>query len=461
MSAADVAAEALPVCVVGSWHLAAVTAAGLAEVGHRVCGVDHDDAAIEGLAAGRSPVYEPDLDAQLERGLESGRLRFTTDFGEALDGAEIVFLAYDTPLTEDGVDVAPLFDIVEEIARAVRRDYMLLVGSQVPIGTSRRLGQRVRDMAPSIPMELACSPEFLRLGAAVELFRRPDRIVVGGADEAAAAHAAELFRPFERPILTMTLEEAEMVKHATNAFVASSVSFAGEIAQLCDELGADALPVGQALRLDQRIGEKAYVLPGLGFNGGTVARDVKVLRRLAAQSGRQTPLLDAVLEVNTRQNGVVVERLDAVLGGLQGATIGILGLTYKPQTSTLRSSLSLQVADRLAERGARVAAWDPIVPGGEYRAEWGLEPRDGAEELAEGADALLVMTPKEAFRELDLERLGERMKRRVLADPVGVFGRRRAHAAGFAYIAIGRGFAPASDATSTPDGDPPGGGEPG
>lgn len=446
MSATEAPGAGPSVCVVGSWHLAAVTAAGLADVGHRVCGVDREPEAIAGLAAGRAPVYEPELDEQLARGLAAGRLRFTEDFGEALADADIVFLAHDTPLTEEGVDVEPLFDAVGEIARAARAPYLLLVGSQVPIGTSRRLGEHAARANPEVAFELACSPEFLRLGAAVELFRRPDRIVVGGADEAAAERAAELFRPLERPILTMSLEEAEMVKHATNAFVANSVSFAGEIAQLCDELGADALPVGKALRLDRRIGEKAYLLPGLGFNGGTVKRDVKVLRQLAAAAGRNAPLLDAVLAVNSRQNGVVVERLEETLGGLEGARVGILGLTYKPQTSTLRSSLSLQVAARLAERGARLAAWDPMVPAEDYLPEWGIEPRAGGEALAEGIDALLVMTPKPDFEGLDLERLGERMARRVLADPVGVFGRERAHAAGFTYIAIGRGYRRSSPA---------------
>ena len=317
----------LDVCVVGSWHLATVTAAGLAAVGHTVCCVDDDPEAIAALAAGRPTVFEPGLEEQIRAASTAGRLRFTTDFEDALSGRSTVLLAHDTTLTEDGVDLEGLFAAVRRIAAAARRDYLLVVCSQSPIGTSERLGVAAREANPEVEVELAHVPEFLRLGDAVELFRSPDRVVVGASSGAAAARATAIFEPLGRPILTMSLREAEMVKHATNAFVASSVSFIGEIAQLCDELGADALPVGRALRLDRRIGEKAYVLPGLGFNGGTVRRDVNVLLGLAAASGREAPLLEAVLDVNARQNGLVATRLAAVLGGLEGAEVALFGLT--------------------------------------------------------------------------------------------------------------------------------------
>jgi UDPglucose 6-dehydrogenase len=402
--------------------------------------VDTDAAAIASLADGRPTVFEPELEDQVRRNIAAGRLSFTTDFAAAQREAAIVLLAHDTPLTPDGVDLAPLFEAVRRVARAAPGDFLLVIGSQVPVGVSEELGVAAREANPGVAIDLACTPEFLRLGAAVELFRRPDRVVVGAGDRATATRVAALFAPLARPTLTMSLREAEMVKHATNAFVANSVSFVGEISQLCDELGADALPVGRALRLDKRIGEKAYVLPGLGFNGGTVARDVRVLLGMTRQAGRSAPLLEAVLAVNARQNGLIADRLDEALGGLEGTELGLLGLTYKAKTSTLRSSLTLQISDQLRARGAVLRAWDPIIPAADYESSWGIRPCSGAAEVAEGADALVVMTPKDEFRALDLAGLGGRMRRRVLADPMDVFGLAAARSAGFSYIAIGRGY---------------------
>ena len=426
--------------VVGSWHLATVTAAGLADIGHTVCQVDDDAEAIASLEEGRPTVFEPGLAEQVGRNVEAGRLSFTTDFGRAVASGPVVLLAHDTPLTPDGVNLEPLFATVRRIAAAARQDFLLLIGSQTPVGVSERLGQAAREANPEVSIELACTPEFLRLGAAVDLFRNPDRVIIGASSPEAGARVESLYAPLGRPILKMSLREAEMVKHATNAFVANSVSFVGEISQLCDELGADAMPVGQALRLDKRIGEKAYVLPGLGFNGGTVRRDVQVLLGMTAEAGRSAPLLQAILDVNERQNGLVAARLADALGGLEGAELGLLGLTYKAKTSTLRSSLTLQIADQLRSAGAALRGWDPIIATDEYEASWGIRPCDGAEAVAEGADALVVMTPKDEFKTLDLAALGSRMKRRVLADPMGVFGREQAHAAGFDYLAIGRGY---------------------
>ena len=436
----DVDTTSAPISVVGSWHLATVTAAGLADIGHRVCCVDSDEQAIASLAAGRPTVFEPGLEEQVRRNMDAGRLRFTTDFEEALEWSSIALLAHDTPLTPDGVDLAPLFAAVRAIARAAKRDYLLIVGSQSPIGVSEKLGEVARESSSAVEVELAHVPEFLRLGAAVELFRRPDRVVVGASSSTAARQVAALYEPLDRPIVTMSLREAEMVKHATNAFVANSVSFIGEIAQLCDALGADAMPVGRALRLDQRIGEKAYVLPGLGFNGGTVRRDVNVLLGLAADAGREAPLLQAVLEVNARQNSLVAGRLAEALGGLEGAELALFGLTYKAKTSTMRSSLTLQIADQLRAAGAMLRAWDPIIAVTDYEESWGIAARGDAAAAAEGADAIVIMTPKDDFRRLDLGSLGALMRRRVLADPMGVFDRATAHAAGFDYVSIGRGY---------------------
>jgi UDPglucose 6-dehydrogenase len=293
-----------------------------------------------------------------------------------------------------------------------------------------------------------CNPEFLRLGGAMELQRRPDRVVLGARDLRAARKVAAVYRRFESPVVFMSLREAEITKHATNAYVASQVSFIGEIAQVCDDYGADCMSVSKALKLDRRVGRHAYVRPGLGFNGGTVARDVRLLVGLARRKRRSAPLMQAVLDVNARQNGQIAVRLREVLGRTRGVPVALLGLTYKAHTSTLRHSLTLQIADEMLAQGLSLSAYDPDVPP-ERKAiippDEGDVPRRirvcaSALEAVDGAHAVVLMTAKDEFRSLDLRRLGRRMRRKLLVDAAGMFEPGDARAAGFTYVAIGRGF---------------------
>lgn len=440
----------MKIAMVGSWHLAVVMGACFAEKGHQVRGVDADAAAIDKLSRGEPPVFEPDLEPAIRQGLAEKRLSYTTDFAKALRGIEIVFVALDTPITESGdVDLRPIKKAVDLTAKAISRKTILVVASQVPVGTCEKLQARARELA-SHPVEVVCNPEFLRLGGAMPLQRKPDRVILGADSEKTAQKVAEVYAPFDSPVLTMGLREAEIVKHATNAIVAAQVSFIGEIAQVCDEYGADAMPVSKALKLDRRVGRFAYVRPGLGFNGGTVARDVKLLVGLAQKKKRTAPLLQAVLEVNQRQNTVCLDRLAKLLGKPKGKTVGILGLTYKAHTSTLRHSLTLRLAERMLEDGYRLRAFDPAIPphdphtGKSNVHEWDV-PEDitlceTADEAADGAHALLVMVDKDEFKQLDLKKLAKHMKKKILVDPVNLYGADVAEAAGFTYIALGRGF---------------------
>ncbi len=436
------------IAVVGSWHLAQVMAACFAEKGHAVRVVHDDAAAIESLGQGKPTVFEPGLEESIRAGLADKRLSFTTDFGRALRGTKLVFLCLDTPISLEGIDLGPVREAVVQVAKAAAQPYVLAVSSQVPVGTCEELQALARRRGAQ-RCEVVCNPEFLRLGGAMELQRHPDRIILGADEPVAAVSVERVYRAFERPVLTMSLREAEIVKHATNAYVATSVSFIGEIGQICDDYGADAFQVAKALKLDRRVGQYAYVRPGLGFNGGTVARDVKLLIRLAAAKHKSAPLMQAILDVNQRTNSQICERLCAVLKQPRGKTVGLLGLTYKAHTSTLRHSLTLQIAAQMLAQGMVLRAFDPAIPPrreGVRSAvhEWDVPAAialcGSIDEAAAGAHALVVMTDKDEFKGLDLVRLGERMRRRVLVDAVSFYAAEAAAAAGFTYVTIGKGF---------------------
>lgn len=433
-------------CMVGSWHLAQVMGACLAEVGHTVRGVHDDAAAIESLARGVPTVFEPDMEASMKKSLAAKRLSWTTDYAKALSGISLVFVAIDTPIHPEGIDLGPIRKAVRQIAKAAKKPYVMVISSQVPVGESERLQRTARKLGPHC--DLVCNPEFLRLGGAMELQRHPDRIVLGGEDPKVIQQVAKVYEPFDAPVVAMGLREAEIVKHATNAYVAAQVSFIGEIAQVCDEYGADCLPVSKAMKLDRRIGKYAYILPGLGFNGGTVARDVRLLRGLAQKKQRSAPLMQAVLDVNARQNGQIAERLAEALKRPRGKRVALLGLTYKPKTSTLRHSLTLQIADQMLAHGMQLAAYDPDVPP-ERKAIIPPDEKDvprqitvcaSLDEAVSGADAVVVMTAKPEFKELELKALGRKLKGKLLVDAAGMFDPQEAKRAGFRYAAIGRGF---------------------
>ncbi|MEM7204415.1 MAG: nucleotide sugar dehydrogenase [Planctomycetota bacterium] len=436
-------------CVFGSWHLAQVMSACFAEKGHTVCVVHDDKDAIKSLAAGKPTVFEPDLEASIGRSLAARKLSFSTNYRGSLRGRRVAFLSADTPITRDGtVNLRPIRAEVPKIAKAMSGPLTLVVASQVPIGTCEKL-QALGRKHTKHRFDVVCNPEFLRLGGAMVLQRAPDSIILGADDVKTTKPIATIYKPFDRPIVTMSLREAEIVKHAANAYVANQVSFIGEIGQICDDYGADAFAVSKALKLDRRVGRFAYVRPGLGFNGGTVRRDVNLLIKLAADVDREAPLMQAILDVNERTNGTVVERLVKLLKRPRGKRVGLLGLTYKAHTSTLRHSLTLQIAEKMMARGLRLRAYDPIIPprreGVRSKVhEWEV-PEEIAicasiEEAADDVDALVVMTDKEDFRDLNLKRLGSLMRTRILVDAVGFYDADTARRAGFRYITIGKGF---------------------
>jgi len=428
------------VCVIGIWHLGAVAAACLADLGHRVVGVDKEPHKVEALYRGVPPLFEPGLQEMMARNIAAGRLTFTTNLAEALGDASYALITYDTPVNDnDDVDVSGIFAVAEKLAGHLASGATVIVSSQVPVGTCEEIAAVVRQANPSLHFGIAYTPENLRLGQAIQRFKQPEMIVIGADSEATSQQVEQLLAPIEAPRVRVDLRTAEMAKHAINAFLATSVAFANEIANLCDEAGADALRVSEALRLDSRIGPGAPLHPGLGFAGGTLARDLKVLRRLSERHGYQASLINAVLAVNERQNGLVVGRLRRILGSFDGLSVGVLGLTYKAGTSTLRRSAALEVIRAIAAEGAAVKAHDPKADPEEVRLHSGFSFCDDPYAVAEGSDALVLVTDWPQFRELDFPRIRSLMRNPVLLDAQNMLDADRMIEAGFRYIGVGRG----------------------
>jgi UDPglucose 6-dehydrogenase len=397
------------VAVFGLWHLGSVTAACLASGGHDVVGLDLDAERVAGLAAGAPPLYEPGLEELVREGLGSGRLRFTADAADALSDAELLWVTFDTPVDEDDrADVDWVRGQLDAIAGEVRPGTLVLVSSQVPAGFSRALAREWADRGVTV----GCSPENLRLGRAIEVFRNPDRVVVGLSEPGDRGRVEALFAPFTDHFVWMSLESAEMTKHALNAFLATSVTFANELARVCELTGADAREVEAGLKSEPRIGPKAYLAPGAPFAGGTLARDVRFLQRFGDRGGLETPLLDGVLTSNAEHGHWVRMQL----ARHEGRPVAVLGLTYKPGTSTLRRSSAVALCEWLAARGEQVRAFDPAadVPPGALPAAVELVGSPG--EALRDAGVAVIATPWPQFRELSGEDLVQAMREPVVID---------------------------------------------
>lgn len=430
------------ICVAGLWHQASVLSACLADLGHHVRGVGPDLAAVVSLNAAVPPVREPKLASILERNLRAGRLRYTTGYAEALADAQFAFISIDTPVDEeDRSDLTPIFEAARQIARHAPAPLVVAVTAQVPVGTCSQLAGLMRSEAPGRPWRIAYVPEFLRLGTAVENFRRADRFIIGCDDAGAAGQLAALLAPLKRPILKMGLLSAEMAKHAANAFLAASISFINEVADLAAEAGADVTDVVRALKTDRRIGPHAFLSPGLGFAGGTLGREVRTLQQLGRRSGRPTALMDAVWEVNLERARFVARCLERIFGSLAGLAVGVLGLTYKPGTSTLRRSVALEIIADLAGRGTRVKAFDPLANLAEAARLPPFEMCPDPYRAAEGADAVVLITEWAGLAELDFARLRSRMRRPVFIDTRNRLEPAELERHGFLYVGVGRGGA--------------------
>ena len=404
-----------PVGVVGLWHLGSTISAAWLTLGHEVRGIEFDPAVAAGLARGEPPLFEPGLAEVFTQALAAGHASFGTD-GAAVRGCGVVFIAYDTPVRDDDTcDLAPIWRAVDVIGPHLDHGAIVVVSAQLPVGTARRIRERLRERDASI--DVVYSPENLRLGEALRCYLDPGHVVIG-ADSSEAGDAVErLFAPMHARIFRMNLPSAEMTKHCINTFLATSVTLANQWADLCGAVGADFGDVAAVLRADPRIGGRAYITPGIGFSGGTLGRDLRVLEEVSRTTvGGRAPLFGEVWRYNQRRVDIVARRATEILGELDSRRIGLLGMTYKPGTSTLRRSLPLAVAQDLLRRGAAVRAHDP-------RADWReavlpdrLQISDSPYAVAESADLLVLLTEWPEYRDLDFARLAGVMARPILLD---------------------------------------------
>lgn len=391
----------MKVCVQGLWHLGSVTATCLASLGHEVVGLDFDGARVERMSRGEAPLFEPGLDDLMQRGLASGNLRFSASAEDATQGIDVLWVAYDTPVDdEDNADVDFVFAQVERVLSLLPVGTAVLVSSQLPVGSVRRFEEIAAVRLADQQLCFACSPENLRLGKALDVFLNPDRIVAGARPGKGRELLERLLQSITRRIEWMSVESAEMTKHAINAFLATSVTFANEVASICELVGADAKEVERGLKSEQRIGPKAYLSPGGAFAGGTLARDITFLNRVAKKDELVTPVLSSVKASNDEHKGWVRRRLQSLFPDLAQISVAIWGLTYKPGTDTLRRSAAVELCDWLIQQRVRVRVHDPAVK--DLPERWSGQVLRYSEPLATlvGAQALIIATEWPLYREI-------------------------------------------------------------
>jgi UDPglucose 6-dehydrogenase len=429
------------IAVIGVGYVGLVTGVCLSDLGNRVVCVDINEEKIQKLNQGEMPIYEPGLEDLVERNVRAGRLSFTTSYGEGLQDAEFVFIAVGTPEGVDGeADLRYVRMAARSIAEVMDHPTIIVNKATVPVGT----GDWVADIISQyrngdIDFAVVSNPEFLREGSAIGDFLQPDRVVLGSLDREAAEKVAQLYLPLRTTIMITDLRTAEMIKYASNAFLATRISFINEIANICEALGADVKEVATGMGYDARIGH-GYLDPGVGYGGSCFPKDVKALTYMAEIKGRHPQLLRAVMDINDDQRRQVVRRLDQALGGLRDRTIGLLGLAFKPNTDDMREAPALYVARMLASAGARVRGYDPVAGSVASRLLPQVELADNAYDLAEGCDALVVVTEWNEFKNLDLARIRDLMAGNVLIDGRNIYEPENMKELGFYYRGIGRGY---------------------
>jgi UDPglucose 6-dehydrogenase len=429
----------MTVCVYGLWHLGSVTAACLASRGIATIGLAETEQAVAELNAGKAPLFEPGLDALLTQGLESGTLRFTSDVAAAVGSADLLWVNFDTPVDDDDVaDVGYVLDRVRGTFPHLKDGTVVLISSQVPVGSTAQLERDFAAVANGRQVSFAYSPENLRLGAAIQVFTQSERIVIGIRSDAARNVIEPVLKPFCDTLLWMRVESAEMVKHALNAYLATCVTFTNEIATVCESVAADMSEVEAALRLDPRIGKKAYVRAGSAFGGGTLARDVQFLKAIAKDGDVQVPVLAAVLESNDHHKGWVVRHLRVQLGALEGKKVGVLGLAYKAGTDAIRRSVAVEVIEELIVGGAVITVFDPKVATLPEPLNSAVTIAPSADAVFAACDAVVLATEWPEFRELDFASLVPSMGRRILIDQNAFAAKQLAGFASLHYIVAGK-----------------------
>ena len=430
------------IAVIGTGYVGLVTGACFAEFGVDVTCVDVDTQKVNNLNLGIIPIYEPGLDKIVKKNTAAGRLHFTTDIKSAVEGALVVFLAVGTPPQADGSpDMSYYRQAAKDIAEAINGYKVLVTKSTVPVGTGEWLRQFVAEnLTVKTDFGVASNPEFLREGAAIEDFMRPDRVVVGSNEERAIDIMKDLYRPLyliETPVVITSLEAAELIKYAANAFLATKITFINEIANLCDAIGCDVHDVARGMGMDRRIGRK-FLHPGPGYGGSCFPKDTRALTTVADKFGVETRIVDAVVEANERQRSAMIPKIEKLVGDLNGKTIGVLGLSFKPETDDMRESPATDIINEMVKRGATVKAFDPVAMSEARHYLPDIEYATDEYDAITGADALIIITEWNQFRALDMEKVKSLLKSPKIADLRNIYEPKDMREMGFEYVGVGR-----------------------
>jgi len=428
------------ICVVGTGYVGLVTGAVFADLGNDVVCVDNDRAKIQSLGAGRMPIYEPGLEEMVTRNTEDGRLAFTTDLASSVRQSDVIFIAVGTPPKDTGeTDLSQVEAVAAEIGRAMDRYKVVVNKSTVPVGTGEFVREVITRHQPApIDFDVVSNPEFLREGSAIEDTLRPDRIVIGAPTQQVAMTLVELYAPLERPMIITDLPSAEVIKYASNAFLAVKISFINAIANVCETAGADVSQVMKGMGLDSRIG-LAFLQPGLGYGGSCFPKDVDSLIHTAAQLGYDFKLLRSVVEINRERAAHLAGMMEKALAPMDDKTVAVLGLAFKPNTDDMREAKSLEVIRLLHAAGARIRAYDPVAMGNARPLVPGsVLFSHSAYDAAEGADAIVLLTEWNEFKFLNLERLRRLLRRPLIFDGRNLYEPERMRRLGFEYYSIGR-----------------------
>jgi UDPglucose 6-dehydrogenase len=430
------------ICVVGSGYVGLVTGACLADFGMNVVGVDKDVAKVKALSEGKVPIYEPGLGTLVRKNMEEGRLRFSTDLGPAIEEAQAVFIAVGTPPKSDGsADLTFIREVASSIAQHLNGYKIIVTKSTVPIGTGKMIEEMVRQGAGSKhKFAVVSNPEFLREGSAIEDFMHPDRVVIGTADPRAAELMKDVYSPLaaaDVPFIITGVETAELIKYASNGFLATKISFINEVAQICEAWGANVEVVSKGMGLDSRIGPK-FLSAGPGYGGSCFPKDTRAAAQIARDQGLRFRIIEAVLEVNEATQKRMVEKIDRALEGFAGKTVAVLGLSFKPNTDDIRESPALPIVQALLDGGATVRAFDPEAMPACRPLFPDVTFTKDAYEAAEGADAIVIVTEWNQFRKLDLDRLQGLLRQRLVIDLRNLYEAESMAAEGFRYVSIGR-----------------------
>jgi len=428
------------ICVIGVGYVGLVTGACLADLGNSVVCLNRDQTKCDNLTKGILPIYEPGLEEVVRRNYEAKRLDFTTSYEKALKDAEYVFIAVGTPSGSEGeADLSHVTQAAEQVAKRLTKPVIIVNKSTVPIGTGDWVADIINEYKLNdVPFTVVSNPEFLREGSAVYDFMNPDRIVLGSTQRQAAEKVAELYEPLQAPAIITDLRTAEMIKYASNAFLATKISFINEMANICEALGADVKEVARGMGSDRRIGPE-FLGAGVGWGGSCFPKDVKALAHIAATHGSHPQMLRAVMDINYDQRKRVIQKLREIVTHFRGKTIGVLGLSFKPNTDDMRDAPSIEIIHMLQHEGAQVKAYDPVAMDNAKSIMRDLTYCDSPYEVAADADALVLITEWNEFKQLDMTRILKSMRQPVLIDGRNIYDPERMRALGFTYRAMGRG----------------------